>query len=556
MITRMLRLMISMFVLLLSSTFALAQMTPPNLNGFDGFVAQVMKDWKVPGIAVAIVKDGKVVYAQGYGYRDVKQQLKVTPDTLFAIGSCSKAFTAAALGILVDEKKLEWDKPARTYLPELTFSDDYTTTHLRPRDLVSHQSGLPRHDFIWYGSPLSRKDLFERLRYLEPSAPLHTKYQYNNLMFMTAGVLLERIAGVTWEEFVRQRIFTPLGMKNSNFSVTAMQQAADFSLPYDEEKGEVKVIPFRNIDEIGPAGSINSSVNEMTNWLFLQMNKGKVGDKQIISERSLLETQTPQIVSGGDLRYDEAFYASYGMGWGVYVYRGHHTIRHGGGIDGFTSNVTVLPKDKIGVVVLTNSSSPASGLIANMALDRMLGLSEVPHVQRAKEAEAKGKEAAAKAKADDEAKRKKDTKPTLALQEYTGQFEHPAYQTLTITRDGEQLKGNLHGLPFTLKHYPLRCVSRCGRHIGRAQSRLPDEQSGRVGSRGDFAGAERERDRFHAQERQQCRRDNGQMNQEQQSCKLPTVKLRWGRKSTASIWPNRWTPRRLRRSKTSFTTAA
>jgi hypothetical protein len=191
----------------------------------------------------------------------------------------------------------------------------------------------------------------------------------------------------------------------------------------------------------------------MTKWLFLQMNQGKVGDKQIISERSLLETQTPQIVSGGDLKYDESFYVSYAMGWAVYVYRGHHILRHGGGIDGFTSNVTLLPKDNLGVVVLTNSSSPASGLIANIAVDRLLGLSEVPHVQRAKEAEAKAKEAQAKAKADDEAKRKKDTKPTLALSEYAGQFVHPAYQTLTITRDGEQLKGDLHGLPFTLKHH-------------------------------------------------------------------------------------------------------
>jgi CubicO group peptidase (beta-lactamase class C family) len=449
----MLRLAIFLLLLLFSSPFILAQNTPPNLNGFDGVVEQVMKDWKVPGLAVAIVKDGKIVFAQGYGYRDVKRQLKVTPDTLFAIGSCSKAFTAAALGMLVDEKKLEWDKPVRTYLSELMLHDEYATAHIRPRDLVSHQSGLPRHDLVWYGSPLTRKDLVERLRYLEPSAPLHAKYQYNNLMFMTAGVLLERLAGQTWEDFVRQRIFAPLGMKNSNFSVNAMQQAADFSLPYGEEKGEVKAIPFRNIDEIGPAGSINSSVNEMTNWLFLQMNQGKVGDKQVISERSLLETQTPQIVSGGDLKYDESFYVSYAMGWGVYAYRGHHTIRHGGGIDGFTSNVTVLPKDKLGIVVLTNSSSPASGLIANVAVDRMLGLSDVPHVQRAKEAEAKGKEAAAKAKADDEARRKKDTKPTLALSEYAGQFEHSAYQTLTITRDGEQLKGNLHGLPFTLRHY-------------------------------------------------------------------------------------------------------
>ncbi len=450
---RMRRLTISLLSLLLSSTFAFAQSTPPNLNGFDGVVEQVMKDWKVPGIAVAIVKDGKIVYAQGYGYRDVKRQWKVTPDTLFAIGSCSKAFTAAALGMLVDEKKLTWDQPVRTYLPELMLHDEYATAHIRPRDLVTHQSGLPRHDLVWYGSPLTRKDLFEKLRYLEPSAPLHAKYQYNNLMFMTAGVLLERIAGTTWEEFVRQRLFTPLGMKTSTTSVTASQKAADYSLPYGEEKGEVKAIPFRNIDEVGPAGSINSSVNEMTNWLFLQMNQGKVGDQQLISERSLLETQTPQIVAGGDLKYDESFYTSYAMGWGVYAYRGHHTIRHGGGIDGFTSNVTVLPKDKIGVVVLTNSSSPASGLIANVALDRMLGLSEVPHVQRAKEAEAKGKEAAAKAQADEETKRKKDTKPTLALSEYAGQFVHPAYQTLTITRDGEQLKGDLHGLSFVLKHH-------------------------------------------------------------------------------------------------------
>jgi CubicO group peptidase (beta-lactamase class C family) len=449
----MLRLTIFLFTLLFASPFGHAQSTPPNLNGFDGVVEQVMKEWKAPGIAVAIVKDGKIVFAQGYGYRDVQRQLKVTPDTLFAIGSCSKAFTAAALGLLVDEKKLEWDKPVRTYLPELMLHDEYATAHIRPRDLVSHQSGLPRHDLVWYGSPLTRKDLFARLRYLEPSAPLHAKYQYNNLMFMTAGVLVERLAGTTWEEFVRQRIFAPLGMKNSNFSVNAMQQAADSSLPYGEEKGEVKAIPFRNIDEIGPAGSINSSVNEMTNWLLLQMNKGKVGDKQIISERSLLETQTPQIVSGGNLERDESFYVSYAMGWGVYVYRGHHIIRHSGGIDGFTSNVTVLPKDKIGIVVLTNSSSPASGLIANVAVDRLLGLSEVPHVQRAKEAEAKGKEAAAKARAEEEAKRKKDTKPTLALSEYVGQYVHPAYQTLTITRDGETLKGDLHGLKFTLKHY-------------------------------------------------------------------------------------------------------
>ena len=426
---------------------------PTNLNGLDGFVEQVMKDWHVPGLAVAIVKDGQVVYAKGFGYRDVKKELKVTPDTLFAIGSCSKAFTATALAILAGEGKLDWDKSVRDYLPDFRLHDAYATAQLRPRDLVTHQSGLPRHDMVWYGSPLSRKEIFDRLRHLEPSKPLHAKYQYNNLMFMTAGVLIERISGSTWEEFVRRRILDPLGMKTTNFSVNDSQKTSNFSLPYQEPKGEVKEIPFRNIDAIGPAGSINSSVNEMTRWLLLLLGKGKIEGRQVIPEKNLSEVHTPQIVAGGDLKYDESFYSSYAMGWGVTSYRGHPSLSHGGGIDGFTSAVRFLPKDQLGVVVLTNSSSPASGLIASNAVDRMLGLSEAPWARRALDDAAKAKEGQAKAKAEDEAKRKKDAPPTHALKDYAGQFEHPAYQTLTITQEGEQLKFDLHGLAGGLKHY-------------------------------------------------------------------------------------------------------
>jgi len=427
--------------------------TPPNFNGFDGFVEQVMKDWKVPGLAVAAVKDGKVIYAKGFGYRDVKKGLKVTPDTLFAIGSCSKAFTATAMAILADEGKLDWDKPVRNYLPDLMLHDGYATEHIRPRDLVTHQSGLPRHDMVWYGSPLSRKEIFERLRYLEPSQPLHAKFQYNNMMFMTAGVLVERISGATWEDFVRKKILDPLEMKTSNFSVNDSRKAADFSLPYGEVKDEIKEIPFRNIDAIGPAGSINSGVNEMSRWLLMQLGKGKFNGRQIVSEKGLAETHTPQIVAGGDLKYDESFYSSYAMGWAVTSYRGHPALTHGGGIDGFTSQVRFLPKDQLGVVVLTNSSSPASGLIAANAVDRTLGLSEAPWAQRAKDDAAKAREAQAKAKSEDEAKRKKDAPPTHALRDYTGKFDHPAYQTLGITQEGEQLKVDLHGLTGALKHY-------------------------------------------------------------------------------------------------------
>ncbi|MGH9800472.1 MAG: serine hydrolase domain-containing protein, partial [Blastocatellia bacterium] len=208
MIQRMLRLIV-LFTLL----FVPIQLSAQNpsaqikLDGFDTFVEQVMKDWKVPGLSLAIVKDGKIVYAKGYGYRDVVKKLPVTPDTLFAIGSNSKSFTAAALGILADEGKLDWDKPVREYMPDFRLYDEYATANLRVRDLVSHQSGLPRHDLLWYGSPLSRKELFDHLRYLEPNRKLHEKYQYNNLMFMTAGFLVERLSGQTWEEFVSKRIF-------------------------------------------------------------------------------------------------------------------------------------------------------------------------------------------------------------------------------------------------------------------------------------------------------------------------------------------------------------
>jgi CubicO group peptidase (beta-lactamase class C family) len=440
-------------VLLVAEMQTLAQ-TQADFTSLDPTIEQIMKEWKVPGLAIAVVKEGKIVYAKGYGFRDVKKGLKVTPDTLFAIGSCSKAFTAAALGILADEGKIEWDKPVREYLPSFKLADEYATANLRVRDLVTHQSGLPRHDLVWYGSSLSRKEIFDRLRYLEPSKPLHAKYQYNNLMFMTAGLLVGEVSKSSWEDYTRKNILDPLGMKTSNFSVNESQKFSDFALPYGEMNGEVKEIAFRNIDEIGPAGSINSSVNEMANWLTMQMSKGKFNSKQIISEANLRENQTPQIVTGGgELRYDELFYSSYGMGWGVTSYRGHLTLAHSGGIDGFISQVRVLPKDKLGVVILTNSGTNASAVLMNIVLDKALGLSDTPWIARAKDDQAKAKEVAAKAKAKAEEERKTGTQPSHPLREYTGTFEHPAYQTLTVTQEGERLHFDLHGLKGTLKHY-------------------------------------------------------------------------------------------------------
>jgi CubicO group peptidase (beta-lactamase class C family) len=244
------------FALLIHPPLAAGKKEPRlDPKDFSAFVHKTLSEWKVPGVAIAVVKEGKVILAEGYGFRDIKNQLKVTPQTLFAIGSSSKAFTATAVGILVDEGKLDWNKRVRDYLPTFQLQDEFATEQMTPRDLLCHRSGLPRHDLVWYGSSLSRKELFDRMRYLEP-----------------------------------------LGMKDSDFSVEDSRKQPDHTLPYGEKDDKVTEIPFRNLDAMGPAGSINSNVLDMAQWVLLNLNKGKAGDKQVISEASLAEIHSPQMV--------------------------------------------------------------------------------------------------------------------------------------------------------------------------------------------------------------------------------------------------------------------
>ena len=249
-----------------------------SIDGLGKFIDEQLQISKVPGLAIAIVKDGEVILSQGFGKRNIDQDLEATAETLFAIGSCTKAFTTTAMGILVDEGKLDWDKPVREFLPTFKMFDPYVSDHMTPRDLVCHRSGLPRHDFMWYGAPYTRQEIFDRLQYLEPSKDFRAVWQYQNLMYMTAGYLAGQIAGCDWEAFVRQRILDPLDMHSSNFSVDASQQAPNFAIPYNEKDDVVRPIPFRNIDAVGPAGSINSSVSEMARWLLLNLDKDKHGD--------------------------------------------------------------------------------------------------------------------------------------------------------------------------------------------------------------------------------------------------------------------------------------
>ncbi len=304
---------------------------------FDEWVESVMEEWHVPGPAVGAIKGAEVVLLEGYGFRDLENKLPVTPRTLMAIGSNSKSFTVVLMGQLVDSKQLDWDRPVRDFLASFRLHDEYATGNLRVRDLVTHVSGLPRHDLLWYGSSLDRKALFDRLQYLEPTTSFRGRWQYQNLMFMTAGYLVEQFTGQSWDARIDERIFTPLRMTRSNTSVTALPQSDAFAYPYALRDGELARVPFRNIDNAGPAGSINSSVEEMLAYIQLHLDSGIVGQDTVLSGCNSVLMQSAQSAVGSRDRYPEIGPATYGLGLSVTTYRGHKQVSHGGGIDKFIS---------------------------------------------------------------------------------------------------------------------------------------------------------------------------------------------------------------------------
>lgn len=433
----------------------------PSLDGLDEFITQAMKDWKVPGLAIAVVQGDKVTLLKGYGDRNLEVKTPVTPNTLFAIGSITKSFTVTILGMEMDEGKLDWDKPVRDFLPTFKMYTPALTEEMIARDLITHRSGLPRHDLMWYSSDFSREDILRRLQYLEPSKPLRAKFQYNNLMFMTAGYIAGSLNGTSWEDAVTQRVFKPLGMTGTNFSERDTQKSADFAEPYRKGrdlKAELKHIPFDqqcpDRCAIGPAGEINSNVADMSKYLLFHMNQGKLEGKQLLSENNAVQMQTPQMAMGGAPEYKELGESSYGMGFFLSTYRGHKVVEHGGNIDGFSADLSFLPADKIGVVVLSNlDGNPLPEIVANNVYDRLLGLDQVPWNQRFLDSEKKGKESEQEAKNKGYTPQKKGTHPSHDLKDYVGDYSNPGYGSVTIAPDGDAFKFTLNKVSRPLKHY-------------------------------------------------------------------------------------------------------
>ncbi len=432
-------------VLLLSAFSAAAQDAP--LQGLDEYVNKAIKDWKVPGIAIAVIKDDKIVYAKGYGVRELGKPAPVDENTIFAIGSSSKAFTAASLAILADEGKLKWDDPASKYLPEFELFDPWVTREMTIRDLLTHRIGLERGDILWYASGYNRKEILHRIRFLEPSSSMRSRFGYQNIMFLAAGEIVPSITSTSWDDFVGTRIFKPLGMKSSGTSVKTLKSSNNVATPHAELDDKVQPIAWRDIDNIAPAGSINSNVVDMAQWVRLQLGNGKFGGKQIISEAAIKEMQTSQTIIplAGQMGifYPKAHFLNYGMGWFLSDYNGRKLVEHGGAIDGMRAQVAMIPEENVGVVILSNmNGSILPTFLGYRIFDAYLG--EKPRdwsgdmLKTYSALLEQGKKAAEKI----EAERVKGTKPSLSPEKYVGKYESKMYGPATVDMENGKLRAH------------------------------------------------------------------------------------------------------------------
>jgi CubicO group peptidase (beta-lactamase class C family) len=434
------------------------------LEGFDAYMAKTLKDWNAPGVGVGIVVNDRLVFAKGYGFRDYEKKLPFTAATMSPIASNTKLFTAIAAGMLVAEGKLTWDKPVRESVPAIRFYNDQLNNTVTLRDMLSHRTGITRHDTIWYKSDFSRKELFAKLVYLEPQEPMRETFLYNNLMFAAVGYLVELQSGKTWEQFVKERILDPLQMSSTSYSIADMLKRPEFGVGFTERRDsfELYKIPYyEDISGVAPCGAIVSNIEDMSHWLIALMNEGKYDGKQVLPPEVLKATLEPAIAlpnTGLETRgWSEMLNAAYGMGRQTAVYRGHLMTFHGGDLPGFHTQVSFMPQDHIGVLVfeIGNHSQPLYNIVSYNVYERLLGMDQTPWSERQLEIRLKNKKAGTEARTKAGEGRVPNTKPSHALADYAGAYEHPAYGVMTVGLKDNELQFDFHKirLPMTQFHY-------------------------------------------------------------------------------------------------------
>ena len=340
-------------------TPAVAQQAKPDWAAFDKYVAQAQRDWRVPALAIAVVKDDSVVFMKGYGVLETGKPAPANEHTRFAIGSTTKAMTSAGLAMLVDEGKLHWDDHVTKFIPELQLADPWATREMTVRDLLTHRTGLPGTDLFWASNwKYSPADIIHRLRYIEPSASFRSEWQYQNVMYALGGTIIERASGMPWEEFMRARIFKPLGMNETEPLVSSIAGKPNVAVPHALIGDSVRVVPVRSTDLVAPAGSVWSSVSDMSKWMRFVLDSGRVGSTRLIKQETFREIVAPQIQAPMEeypaLQLAKPDFFSYGFGWFIQDYRGQHVWMHTGSINGLCAIIGLMPNEKLGVYVLEN----------------------------------------------------------------------------------------------------------------------------------------------------------------------------------------------------------
>ncbi len=435
---------------------------PAPLTGFDDLVARAMKDWRVPGLAMAVAKDGKIVVERGYGVRQLGQPAPVDSHTLFAIGSTTKAMTAALVGMLVDDKLLAWDDPVVKHLPWFQLKDPAVTRELTVRDLLTHRGGLGNADYLWYGQSNSTEEILKRVRLIEPAYSVRSSFIYQNIMYAAAGAVIEAAGRKPWAETIRLRIFEPLGMRDSIATAATLKAHANVAAPHDIVGGQVRVIENMSVDPVASAGAVWSSVSDMARWMQFLLDGGRIGGsggKRLIGEATFAELFKPQTIAPFDMypttSVVKPHWMTYGLGWFQQDYRGRAVDFHTGSIDGMTAIHGLMRDDRLGVYVLANlDHAEVRHALMYAVLDRYIGAPERDWSAELLKLYTGIKRQADESREKEEAKRVRGTTPSLPLAQYAGTYSDPLRGDVEVTLSDGGLRLR-HGPGFVgrLEHW-------------------------------------------------------------------------------------------------------
>ena len=434
--------------LLITSLATYAQEDP--LSGLDDYVKKSMRQWQVPGVAIAIVKDDTVILAKGYGTRTVGENQPVDEKTLFAIGSNTKLFTASALAVLVGEGKIDWNDRLATRLPGFQVGSDLVTTHGTLRDALSHRTGVQNIGLTWRLNPSrSRQALLKRMRYLPSKQDFRSGFHYSNDMFLVAGEIIPEVSGVSWDDFIKKRFFKPLGMKNSNTSIKEFGRYKNIATPHMLSNNKTVTVPYFNVDPVAPAGSINSSAADMAQWLRFQLNNGKVGDQVVVQEEALNETRRLHNSLSVDIEaLAKEFglgcrFSGYGLGVVLCEIGGYKVYSHGGRIDGMVSSMLFVPELKLGVVVLSNIGTLYAYSLRSWILDRYIGAEYTDWSDSFLKSQNTPKQAGKENIHRLKENATENTEPSLPLASYAGTYTNELAGNLIITVEDNRLSYRL-----------------------------------------------------------------------------------------------------------------